>query len=98
MLAVGQQVMHQQLFDERLQALGQLGEQHAEVFQHTGARQLLAGRLGLDAGTVDQVQLAAVAQQVVQVQVFLPQAFAVHLRHGSEGLAEHHVLLVSQHR
>ncbi|MNZ41717.1 hypothetical protein D3C78_592730 [compost metagenome] len=90
--------MHQQLFDEWLQALGQLSEEHPEVFQHTRARQLLARRFGLDAGAIDQVQLAAVAQQVVQVQIFLPEALGVHLRHCGQGFAQHQVLFVGQHR
>ncbi|MNS70478.1 hypothetical protein D3C72_1038220 [compost metagenome] len=38
------------------------------------------------------------AQQVVQVQVFLPQAPGVHVRHCGERLAQHQVLLVGQYR
>ncbi|MNJ51338.1 hypothetical protein D3C77_466390 [compost metagenome] len=52
----------------------------------------------LDSGTVDQVQLAALTQQVVQVQVFLPQSFGVHPSHSSQGFAEHQLLLVRERR
>ncbi len=50
-----------------------------------------------DARTVDQVQLAGMAQQVVQVQVFLPKALGVHVRHSRERFAQYQVLLVRQH-
>ena len=59
---------------------------------------MLARGFGLDAGAIDQVQLAGVAQQVVQVQVFLPQAFGVHVRHGRQRLTQHLMLRVGQHR
>ncbi|MNZ56149.1 hypothetical protein D3C78_740890 [compost metagenome] len=38
------------------------------------------------------------AQQVVQVQVVLPQALGVHLRHRRQGFAEHQVLFIGQRR
>ncbi len=38
------------------------------------------------------------AQQVVQVQVFLPKALSVHVRDSRERFAQHQVLFVGQHR
>ncbi len=76
MLAVGQQVMHQQLLQERIEERRQLGEEHPEVFQHFLSRQRLAGSFRTHAATVDEIQAAGVAQQVVQVQVVLPEAVA----------------------
>ncbi|MNH19417.1 hypothetical protein D3C72_1512990 [compost metagenome] len=98
MLAVGQQVMHQQLFNEWFQALGQLREQDAKVLQHLWARQWLAQRFSLDPGAINQVQLAVVTQQVVQVQVFLPQALGVHMSNGGQCFTEHSLLFIGQWR
>ena len=80
--AIAQQVVHQQLFNKWLKADGQLGEKHPEVFQHLLSRQRFTRLFDTNARAVDQVQLAALAQQVVQVQVFLPQALEVHLADG----------------
>ncbi|MNN46701.1 hypothetical protein D3C81_1610930 [compost metagenome] len=98
MLGVGQQIMHQQFFDERLQALGQLREENTKVLQHLRARQRFAEGFGFDPSTIDQVQLAAMAQQVVQVQVFLPQAFGMHLPDCRQRFSEHQLLLIGQRR
>ncbi|MNS77894.1 hypothetical protein D3C72_1114860 [compost metagenome] len=98
MLAIAQQVIHQQFFGERLQRLGQLSEKHSEVFQDLLPRQRLAWRFGADSGAIDQIQTIALAEQVVQVQVFLPQAFAVHLADRAQGFRQHRRLLIGQHR
>ena len=52
------------------------GRRTPEVFQHFLSRQRLAGSFRTHAATVDEIQAAGVAQQVVQVQVGLPEAFA----------------------
>ncbi|MNG28927.1 hypothetical protein D3C84_1142700 [compost metagenome] len=88
MLAVAQQVVHQQFFGERLQRLGQLGEKHPEIFQDLLPRERLAWRFAADTGAIDQIQSIALAQQVVQVQVFLPQTFAMHLTDRAQGLRQ----------
>ena len=98
MFAVAQQIVHQQLFGKRFKAFGQLGEKHTEVFQHFGPGQWFACLFDADPCTIDQVQRAVVAQQVVQVQVLLPQAFEVHLADGRQRLSQHRLLLVCQHR
>ena len=98
MFTIGQQVMNQQFFDVRFKTLGQLRKQHPKVLQHPITRQRLAWGFGLDTGPVDQVQLTVVTQQVVQVQVFLPKALGMHLRHRSQCLAQHLLLLVCQQR
>ncbi|MNL27410.1 hypothetical protein D3C87_1490010 [compost metagenome] len=96
MLAVAQQVIHQQLFGEGLQRLGQLGKKHPEVFQHFLARQRFASRLDTDARAIDQIQPAALAQQIVQMQVFLPQAFAVQLTNRAQCIGQDRRLLIRQ--
>ena len=90
--------MHQQLFDKRLQALGQLGKEHTEVFQHLLPRQRFTRLFDANARTVDQVQFGALTQQVVQVQIFLPQALEMHLANGCQRLAQYRHLLVRQYR
>ncbi|CRQ76465.1 hypothetical protein PAERUG_E16_London_17_VIM_2_04_14_02402 [Pseudomonas aeruginosa] len=98
MLAVGQQVMHQQLLQERIEERRQLGEEHPEVFQHFLSRQRLAGSFRTHAATVDEIQAAGVAQQVVQVQVVLPEALCMQLANGCQGFAEHRLLGIAQRR
>ncbi|RMR97212.1 hypothetical protein ALP75_201028 [Pseudomonas syringae pv. actinidiae] len=98
MFAVAQQIMHQQFFREWLKSLGQLSKEYPEVFQHLLPRQRFAGLLGTNARPVNQVQPPVMAQQIVQVQVFLPQAFGVLLSDGGQRLAEHQLLLVGQRR
>ena len=60
--------------------------------------QRLARFLDTNARAIDQVKGGALTQQVVQVQVFLPDAFGVHLAHGGQGIAKHRLLLVGQRR
>ena len=61
-------------------------------------RQRFACLFDTDACTIDQIQLAVLTQQVVQVQVFLPQTLAVHLPDGSQSLGKYGHLFISQHR
>ena len=96
--AIAQQVVHQQFFGERFEIFRQLGEKHPEVFQHAVTRQWLASLFDANAGAINQVQLAVLAQQVVQVQVFLPQALGVHLRNRAQRFGEHRGLLIGQRR
>ncbi|MNF32883.1 hypothetical protein D3C84_136840 [compost metagenome] len=98
MLAVGQQVMHQQLLDERLQLDRQLSEEYPEIFQHLVPRQRLAGRFTAHAAAIDHIQLSGMPQQVVQVQVGLPQTLSMQPGHQRQGLAEHGLLIIRQQR
>ena len=96
MLAIDQQVMHQQFFDKGRQLNRQLGEEHPEVFQHALARQRLPGALNLHATAVNNVELAVMLQQVVQVQIGLPQTLTVHLRNTGQRAGQHSLLLSTQ--
>ncbi|MNL00653.1 hypothetical protein D3C87_1210920 [compost metagenome] len=97
MLAVAQQVIHQQLFNEGFNRLRQLGEEHPEVFQDLLPGQRLARCLAADTCAIDQVQATALAQQIVQVQVFLPQALAMHLTDRTQRLGQHRALPIGQY-
>ena len=90
--------MHQQFFDKRLQAFRQLGEEHAEIFQYFLSRQRLARLFDANPRTVDQIQFAVVTQQVVQVQVLLPEPLEVHLPDRTQGLCQNSLLLIGQYR
>ncbi|MCY1352059.1 hypothetical protein D9M69_383420 [compost metagenome] len=96
MLAIDQQVLHQQFFQEGVQLRRQLGEENPQVGHDLVARQRASGRFGADAATVDYLQLAAVAEQVVQVQVFLGEAHQMQACDGAKGLAQHFLLAVGQ--
>ncbi|MNC28761.1 hypothetical protein D3C75_769830 [compost metagenome] len=90
--------MDQQLVDERRQLGRQLGEEHAEILQDLRAGQRLAGQLRANAAAVDQVQLAVATQQIVQVQVVLPQAARVQAADGAQRLAQYRLLRSGQQR
>jgi len=65
MLAVDQDVVHQQFFDVRLQTSRQLREEHAEVSQYLIACQRLARSLRLNAAAIDDEEMAIMSQQIV---------------------------------
>ena len=97
-LAIAEQIMHQQFFDKRLKVFRQLGEEHAQVFQHFLSGQRLACLFDANTRTVDQIQLAVLTQQVVQVQVFLPEPLEVHLPDRAQRLCQYVLLLICQDR
>ncbi|MNF62296.1 hypothetical protein D3C84_439730 [compost metagenome] len=97
-LAVDQQVMHQQLFEERVQLGRQLGEEYAEVGHDPVPRQWRAGTFGADTAAIDHMQFAAMAQQVVQVQVFLGETGQVQPADHRQSLAQHGLLAIGQGR
>ena len=51
-LAIDQQIMHQQLLDEWIESTRELSEEHTQIGQHPVSRQRLARRLGTHAATV----------------------------------------------
>ncbi|MNO55777.1 hypothetical protein D3C76_462750 [compost metagenome] len=97
MFAVAKQVIHQQLFNEGFNRLRQLGEEHPEVFQDLLPGQRLTSCLAADTCAIDQVQATTLTQQIVQVQVFLPQALAMHLSDRAQRLGQHRPLPIGQY-
>ncbi|MNZ51537.1 hypothetical protein D3C78_693530 [compost metagenome] len=98
MRGIDRPVAVQQLAQEGLQFGRQLGEEHAEVLQRPPLPQRPAGVFRLHAAAVDQVQALTLAQQVVQVQVGLPQAARVHPRDGAERGGEYRTLRFAEQR
>ncbi|MCY1290287.1 hypothetical protein D9M70_394250 [compost metagenome] len=96
MLAIDQQVVHQQLFEGGIQLRRQLGEEHTEVGQRLVPRQRRTGAFGANAAAIDHMQLVAMAQQVVQVQVFLGEAGQMQPADRRQGLAQNGLLAIGQ--
>ncbi len=97
-LAVGQQVMHQQLFQVRRKGGGQLGEEHPEIGQHLLAGQGFALADGTHAAAIDQLELPVMPEDIVQVQVLLHQAASMQVGDQLQGFTHYALLAVGEQR
>src|SRR5690606_35530119 len=97
MLAIGQQVVHQQLFNEGLQLGRQLSEENPQILQHSLTGQWPTWSLTSDPAAIDNEQLAICAQQIIQMQIVLPQATCVHPGNQLKCVAQHVSLGIGKH-
>ena len=91
-LGIDQQVVDQQFFQLGIQGGRQLGEEHRQILLHPRLGQRLADTLGLDVRRIYDQGGAVLDQQVVQVQIGLPEALGMQPRQGGEGGAKQFVL------